>query len=139
MVDGKVKYTKLVNDKCESLWFQRIMSGFQNRMEYTWKPNMDISIRLLLIVLAKAEENIRDVEHDRDEYIWIIFVTYVAVSYVLSLRGNEGFILDFSGLNEFLSRNNDSYFIVCLLGKIKGENVDRRHLIPCSNVTISGI
>ena len=108
-------------------------------MGATWKPNIAMSICLLLSVLAKAEEKIRDVEHGGDDHIWIVFVTYVVVSYVLSLRGNEGFILDFSGLNEFLSRNNDSYFIVCMLGKIKGENVDRRHLIPCSNVTISGI
>ena len=35
MVDGKGKYTKLVNDKCGSLWFQRFMSGCQNRMGAT--------------------------------------------------------------------------------------------------------
>ena len=42
-------------------------------------------------------------------------------------------------LNQFLPSNDGTYFIICLLGKIKGENVDRRHLIPCSSVTSSGI
>ena len=63
----------------------------------------------------------------------------MVVSYLLSSRGNEGFLLDKSGLNQFWSRNDGTYFIIALLGKIKGENVDQRHLIPCSNVTSSGI
>ena len=71
--------------------------------------------------------------------MWIVFITYVVVSYVLSLRGNEGFLLDLSGLNQFWSRNDGTYFIIALLGKIKGENVDQMHLIPCSNITSSGI
>ena len=31
---------------------------------------------------------------------WIVFLTYVTISYVLSLRGNKGLILDLNGLNK---------------------------------------
>ena len=57
----------------------------------------------------------------------------------LSLRCNEGFLLDLARLNQFWSRNDVISFIIALLGKIKGEYVDRRYLIPCSNMTSSVI
>ena len=98
-----------------------------------------MSIRLLLSVFAKTEEKIVEFEDDGDGNSWIAFTTYVVVSYVLSLKGNEWFLLDLAGLNQFWSRNDGTYFIIVLLGNIKGENVDRRHLIPCSNMTSSGI
>ena len=100
---------------------------------------MAMSIRLLLSVFAKTEEKIVEFEDDGDGNSWIAFTTYVVVSYVLSLKGNEWFLLDLAGLNQFWSRNDGTYFIIVLLGNIKGENVDRRHLIPCSNMTSSGI
>ena len=71
--------------------------------------------------------------------MWIVFVTYTVLSYLISLRGNEGFLLDIDGLNENWKRNDNSYFIITLLGKIKGENIDRRHLLQCVNHTDSGI
>jgi hypothetical protein len=37
------------------------------------------------------------------------------------------------------AESDDSYFHLALLRKIKGEQHDRGHLIPCSNVTQSGI
>ena len=100
---------------------------------------MVMSIKLLLSVLDKVEETIVEFEDGRDGNIWIAFTTYVVVSYALSLRSNEGFLLDLAGLSQFQSSNDGTYFIIALLGKIKGEDFDRRHLIPCSNVTSSGI
>ena len=71
--------------------------------------------------------------------MWTVVVTYVIVSYVISLRRNEVFLLDLEELNENWKINNKNYFIIALLWKIKGENVDERHLTPCINHTDSGI
>ena len=100
---------------------------------------MTISIPLVLNSIEKAEKNIKECDGNGDKYSWIVFIMYVAISYILSLRVNEGFLLDLDGLNQFWTRNDESYFIVCLLGKIKGESIERRHIILWSNVTSSSI
>ena len=61
------------------------------------------------------------------------------MSYTISLRGNDGFLLDLDGMNRHRERNDGTYFMITLLGKIKGEHTDIAHIIPCSNITSSGI
>jgi hypothetical protein len=65
------------------------------------------------------------------------------VSYVLSLRGPEGFLLDLSGLQRYWSEvhteQQKEYMIIALRGEIKGEHNQREHLLPCSPTTGSGI
>jgi hypothetical protein len=62
------------------------------------------------------------------------------VSYVVSLRGPEGMLLDLEGLHRNWSRpEDDSFLYIALLGRIKGEHQDRCHLIPASAVTGSNI
>ena len=67
------------------------------------------------------------------------FSTYAVVSYVLSLRGNEGILLDLQGITENWKKNNDTFILIALLGRMKGETLDRSHLIPCVNITSTGI
>jgi hypothetical protein len=40
---------------------------------------------------------------------------------------------------QYKEKGTNRYFIVALLGKVKGEHQDRCHLLPCSCVTVSGI
>ena len=55
-----------------------------------------------------------------DKNIWTVFSTYAVISYVLSLRGNEGFLLDLKGTRANLDRKDEKVFWIVLLGKIKG-------------------
>ena len=68
---------------------------------------------------------------------------YMAVTLGYSLRGNEGFWVDRRRLREGLDVgrivSTDPHVIVCLLGKFKGEDGDRMHLIALANVSRSGI
>ena len=48
-------------------------------------------------------------------------------------------MFDLDSINRFWDYNDRSYFILGLLGKLKGEHNSRTHLIPCTNVTSSGI
>ena len=66
------------------------------------------------------------------------FSAYCTISYVLSLQGCEGLLLDIEGLRKFWDPKRN-YILIALLGKIKGETGDRSHLIPCVRKTESGI
>ena len=61
------------------------------------------------------------------------------MTYVLSLRGTEGQMLELGGLRKHWGEQRKDSLIVVLWGKIKGEEEYREHLIPCVNVTKSGI
>jgi hypothetical protein len=62
----------------------------------------------------------------------IVVGVYSVITYVVSLRGSEGFLLDLGGLNlPKLDENQDTkYFIIPLMGKVKGEHHNRCHLLP---------
>jgi len=42
-------------------------------------------------------------------------------------------------MHEHWSKNDGSHFLICLLGKVKDENVERRQLIHYNNTTAAGI
>ena len=46
---------------------------------------------------------------------------YIVVTYVLSLRGNEGLMLDLGGMKKHWLGEKQQYIIVVLYGKLKGE------------------
>jgi hypothetical protein len=58
---------------------------------------------------------------------------------VLSLRGNEGLLLDLAGLRQHFDTGADKYVTIALLGTVKGEHNVRQHLLPAVNETSSGI
>ena len=97
-VDKKGQHVRLTDDKCGSLWFSRFMIGLKIRMGHIFKPNMALSHSLLLKIIQKAESNITEDFKSEESGIWVVFVTYVVITYVLSLRGTEGQMLELGGL-----------------------------------------
>ena len=108
-------------------------------MGSVWKPNKGLSIGLLLNVIERAEQRIAGAEDEKERHQWIVFVSYLVVTYVLSLRGNEGFMLALDGLRKRWDIKRKEYLVIMLVGKLKGEIESREHLIPCSKTTNSGI
>lgn len=139
MTDSRGRSSKLTDDKCGSCWFQRCIDGTQVQMGVVWESNTALSLDLLVDVIKEAELLLQNSSYMEEEHQWLSFVTYVPVSYVLSLCGSKGFLLDLKRICANWTRSDGSYFIVALLGKIKGENIYRQHLIPFSHVTSSGI
>ena len=131
-------YHRLVSDEAGSLFFRRFIAGMKARMGQLTKPNMALSTVLMTRVLEVVEEKILVAENDVEAHPWIVFLTYAAISYVISLRGPEGFLLDLKGLNQQWNKSDD-YVIIALLGRLKGERNDLAHYIPAANVTLSGI
>ena len=103
------------------------------------KRNKAFSIPLLLKILDEVEIMIKGSDTKDELNRWLVFSCYATLAYVISLRGSEVFLLDLDGLNRHMVEDNKGYFVIGLLGKIKGENNEKLHLVPCSNVTSSGI
>ncbi len=88
---------------------------------------------------SRSGSRILDKVGDEDHNLWVVFSTYAVVSYVTSLRGDEGILLDLQGINEKWKSNDGTFILIALLGKMKGETLDRSHLIHCANITSTGI
>jgi hypothetical protein len=115
------------------------MTGLRYRMGQDWRPNYGMDISLLHAVIDEATLRFQEAPTERESHRWAVFRVYVIISYVLSLRGSEGLLLDLDGLRRNKNEGGDEYFVVALLGKIKGEHHDLAHLLPCVHVTDSGV
>ena len=138
-VDRKGNYTRVTTDKCGSLWFSRFMVGLKTRMGQTYKPNQAMSHPLLIATITLAESKIEGATTSKEAAAWITFISYMVITYVLSLRGSEGLMLDLSGLIKQWDTHRTDYVVIVLSGKLKGEDNARLHNIPCVKVTKSGI
>jgi hypothetical protein len=90
-------------------------------------------------LLQWVEEQAGMVEEREERDRWEISGAYFAVSYTISLRGDEGLLLDLEGLIEQWEEDPDRYTVIALRGRFKGERNERRHRVPCVNTTGSGI
>ena len=135
--NGKGKVSRLVQDVYGLLWYHHFNLGIKYRMGCIWKPNKGFSTELLIEMLTEKARN--EVTEFSEKHTFTVFVCYAVVSYVLSLQGNECVLLDIDGMRKSANRNTEKYFWICLLGKLKGEDMDRQHNIPCSPNTNSGI
>jgi hypothetical protein len=98
--DQKGRYTRFTYDKCASLWFYRFLEGCSHRMGQIWRTNQALSNELLLeALLSQIEERIESARTGRDENRWMTLHTLTVTTYVLSLRGPKGFLLDLNGLH----------------------------------------
>jgi len=136
--DFNGNYQRITHDICASLFFKRFTEGMKSRMGQICKPNLALSVPLLKLVLRKLEIKFRNSVTIEDKHLSISILSYVAISYTLSLRGPEGFMIDLQGLLKYRNKTSE-YCIITLLGRLKGESHDLTHLIPCTNITDSGI
>jgi hypothetical protein len=70
-------------------------------------------------------------------------MAYAVVQYCNTLRGNEGFKLDLGGLRKHIhqGKNHPRYFhcVAPLLGRFKGLDGDRLHLLLMVSEAVSGL
>ena len=139
MNDTKGKYQRFSKDTCGSLWFHKFARGRKSRMGEEWRTNKAFSSKLLIKLIKQNELFIFQARAPASKHKWMVYATYVIVSYVVSLRGNEGFLLDLHGLHRHWNKRNDDQFFLSLWGKVKGESNDLSHVLPCVNITSSKI
>jgi hypothetical protein len=137
--DQKGRYLRFATDPCASLWFHRFLEGCRYRMGQEWRPNQAMSIPLLMATIEGIEGKILGAPTPRELNRWTVLHTFMLVTYVVSLRGPEGFLLDLEGLHRHWRDDVEDHFIITLRGKIKGEHNARCHLLPCVPVTGTGL
>ena len=113
-----------------SLWYHLFNIGMKYRMGAIWKPNKGFSVKLLLEMLRRAEEKRSMCNLLQEKHVWTVFVTYAVVSYVLSFRGNKGFLLDLKGTRENLDRRDNKVFWKMLRRTLQGKHVDAINFAP---------
>jgi len=139
VLDGGAGESKEISDLItSSLWFRRFITGCKARMGQIHKPNLALTTELIVKLLSLITQQIQEAEQLKDQFDLVVFGNFVVFSYVLSLRGSEGAMLNLSTMAKYRDSSKDS-FIVALKGKIKGEANERDHLFHCVNETSSGI
>ena len=113
------KLRRVNKDISGSLWFHRFNLGVKFRMGSIWKPNKGFSIKLLKHMLQRAEKKRSEWEDANVKHIWTVFVTYSVISYVLSLRGAEGFLLDLKGTRKKQREKNGKIFLDNITGEVE--------------------
>ena len=138
--DGK-KYSRICEDPCSSLWFARFTAGCKRRMGQDWRPDRAITPQLMKFLMEKIESRLERQGTDPEYRRRILLAgAYFVFTYVNSLRGPEGLLLDLEGCRRnFVKGVEENYVIIALLGKVKGEHGERQHLLPTASVTRSGL
>ena len=100
--------------------------------------------RILYIILTNLEEELDDAEILPARRRWVqVLGTYLAICFVCSLRGNEGFIAELGGVIQHIydgkGENEElPHLVIPLLGKLKNENGQKCHLMMAAIETASG-
>jgi hypothetical protein len=92
--DDRGKTQRFVKDGCASYWFSSFAIGCKHWMGQDWRPNQAFSTELLLAYLCGLEFRIADATSWSKLNRWLVVGAYLVVTYVISLRGSEGFLFD---------------------------------------------
>ena len=114
---------------CEtnSLFFIRFMEGCLKRMSEDIRSDMALDPTILHLILTDLEVELFDENTTRARKRFVVVLgLYLVMSFCLSLRGNEGFMLDLQGLIQHIMdgrSENERYphVVFPLLGCFKNE------------------
>ena len=119
-----------------SVWFLKFMIGLGSRMGETRKPNLALTTCSIMEVLDTIRKDLLETNDRKERFTLIVFASCIVYSYVLSLRGSEGLMLNLTSTMKGMD-NQGKCLIIGLRGKVKGESMERDHLFPCVNTTSS--
>ena len=135
--DARGGVQRLFAGRAGSFWLGRFQQGCRLRMGQETRQNQALSTVLVKLVLNYCEEK----HNEADSYLelarWVKAGALFAISYVLSLRGNEGIMLESESLLQLDQERNG--FAVPLIGKLKGTGKVKKHVLRSVKVTSSGI
>ena len=127
-----------------SLFFTRFMEGCLKRMGKEVKSDLALDPSILHLILNNLKSEWLNVSTSNARRRWISVVgCYLVVCFVCSLRGNEGFMIDFYGLRTHIKDGKSldektPHVVIPLLGRFKNEIGERMHLMLSVSETKSG-
>lgn len=110
-------------------------------MGQDWRPDRAITPDLMKYLMEKIETRLEGSQANPSLRRRLLMAgAYFVFTYVDSLRGPEGLLVDLAGCRDnFIKGIDENYVIVALLGQVKGEHGERQHLLPTASVTGSGL
>ena len=140
--DGKILH--MTQGSTQSLLMERFVLGMRTRMPQKVVRNKALVSDIVAPLLDRMEEELVDPETEDNRRRELIMAGgYIAVTFGFSLRGNEGFWVDamrlIRGLELGCHSGDKNHVVVSLVGKFKGEEGDRMHVLCLANITSSGI
>ena len=133
-----IGYRQVTKFPTASLWFSKFMTGLGSRMGEMHKLNLALTTQLITEMLNSIKGDLKDTANRNEKFRLIVFGAYIIYSYVLSLRGSEGLMINLTAIRKGLEDKRE-HLVVGLRGKVKGESVERDHMFPCVTITSSGI
>jgi hypothetical protein len=92
--DKGKRYTRFAEDPTASIWFARFIEGCKRRMVQDYRPNRGIITDLIKATLDMCLSLSDEALAPTHKRLWVKLGFYLAASYVTSLRGPEGRLLD---------------------------------------------
>ena len=92
------------------------------------RQNQALSTQLVKCVLEYGEEKRNEEDDPLVMTKWAKAGAQCAISYVLSLRGNEGILVDIEGLLHYNTERN-GLIAIPLTGKLKGTGRVQKHIL----------
>lgn len=132
------------NSPTQSLLFTRFSYGLLLRMGKQTKRNIALDYIILHLILTNLDNKLRSNSLSSKETRWLTMVgAYLQIAFVLSLRGNEGFMIEAGGLVGHLSHGLEEeedipFVVIPLLGRFKNEDGEKWHLMMSASITGSG-
>ena len=127
-----------------SLFFTRFIEGCFKRMGRDIRSDLALDPDILHLILDNLNNEWNHQETSEVRKRWIVIVgCYLVVCFACSLRGNEGFMIDFHGLRSHIKDGKaDSettpHVVIPLLGRFKNEIGERLHIMLSVSTTKSG-
>ena len=132
------------NSPTQSLLYTRFNHGLLLRMGRQTKRNIALDYEILHLILFNLNANIKDSNISDHQLRWLTMIGgYLQICFDLSLRGNEGIMVEAGGLIEHLPHGKEveeeiPFVVIPLLGRFKNEDGEQWHLMLSASVTGSG-
>jgi hypothetical protein len=153
---SKIRFTSCPS---QSVWFGDFLLGAEDRMGYDMRKQKYLPIPVVVeqLRLIKRDASLPD---NPQANTLVKLGALICILTAGSLRGHEAFYTDLTATRKYLDRGREGVIpkgvlkrallteaecaqlpevCVCLVGKFKGENGERHHLLVLANKSISGL
>jgi hypothetical protein len=142
-INRSAKYTTS-NSPTNADWFGRFKLGMHKRVGDNHKPDLAVSIEVMLSLMHRFDVAWEQVRGNRGAEEEVLFpALFSIISYVAALRGEEVPLMDLAGTRahyeEGIKHKKLPHVVAALLGRFKGETGELTHIMPLAVKTASGL
>ena len=141
--DNKNKPARISSCPTDSEWFCKFALGCKKRMGQDVRPQLGFSIAVMIKLMSNLEQKWVGSSNEATQFLIAGIGAYAVLSYCASLRGNEGFLLDLHGLRIHINKGKNDplhpHVTAPLLGRLKGEDGERYHMLLMASTTVCGL